>query len=384
MSHLNSLLQQVNFVITKNEELLNQSGGKFNIFKVLGVNHYENTHSSILAEFLNPKGSHGMEHIFLESFSKSLGIKFNIPNFNFSRAIVKKEYPTLNGRIDILIEDNQNNGIIIENKIYASDQFEQLIRYDKFAKKYNNNFQIFYLTLFGDEASNQSGGGIEYSTLSYSETIINWLDRCVELAVRKPIVRETIIQYINHLRGLTNQEMDTSNQKEVIDILQNFQNLKAAKSIFQNYNETYNYLAQKHFIPKMKSFIESLDLDFTYEYSQEPFIRFYITSSSWDGKYWISFTIEGNKCHYGLCNNRKINFRVSEINRIKIHKNLNDLGVTNRKQSDWWPFYEQFENLSIETWEQDIVNSNNYIELCQLRIMNILKAIEYLDLSLED
>lgn len=73
MQHINKLLQQISFVINKNDQLLNQSGGKFNMFKILGVNHYENKHSAIIAEFLNPNGSHGMSSKFLESFIQTLG-----------------------------------------------------------------------------------------------------------------------------------------------------------------------------------------------------------------------------------------------------------------------------------------------------------------------
>ena len=61
MERIKSLLNQVAIVPKKNAEILNASGSRFNIFSVCGVNHYENTHSAIIAEFLNPKGTHGLK-----------------------------------------------------------------------------------------------------------------------------------------------------------------------------------------------------------------------------------------------------------------------------------------------------------------------------------
>ena len=137
----------------KNEEILDATGGRFNMFKICGVNHIEPTHSAIIAEFLNPNGTHGLKSKLLECFIEMLGDKFNIKDFNSSRASVETEHYTGDGRIDILIEDNQHKAIIIENEIYAPDQSEQLKRYDRYAQQqYKNGYQILYLTLDGQEA----------------------------------------------------------------------------------------------------------------------------------------------------------------------------------------------------------------------------------------
>ena len=60
---------------------LTSKGEKFNIFRVCGVDHYETTHSAILAEFLNPKGGHGKEtkylHLFLNML-KEKGLPFPV------------------------------------------------------------------------------------------------------------------------------------------------------------------------------------------------------------------------------------------------------------------------------------------------------------------
>ncbi len=235
-----NLLENVNLIKKKYDEILDATGGRFNIFRSCGVNHYENTHSAILAEFLKTDGTHGLKSRLLESFIENLDEDFNIQNFNFDNSRVYKEYCIPEkGRIDILIEDNQNKAIIIENKIYAGDQWEQLKRYERFAiNKYGeDNFQILYLSLYGKDASEQSSKDVLYFPISYETTIINWLEKCVAIASRFPMVRETIIQYINHLKELTNQSIYNDMRQEIKNIIfKNEDNLQIAKEIVETLN----------------------------------------------------------------------------------------------------------------------------------------------------
>ncbi|MEE1898676.1 PD-(D/E)XK nuclease family protein [Flavobacterium rakeshii] len=350
------------------------------MFRICGVNHYENTHSAILAELLDPNGTHGLKHILLESFIGNLGEYFTIEKFNSKTARVKIEHSSEEGRVDILIDDNENRAIIIENKIYAKDQPEQLIRYDRFAQMYENGYQLLYLTLFGNDASEQSSQNVCYLAISYNEHIINWLEKCLSIASRSLIVRETIIQYINHLKQLTNQDMDIKNKEEITEVLSKIENLRAAQAIYQNYSATYNCLAEKYFNPKMEEFISQQGLFYHYESSEERYIKFHITSPKWQGKYWIGFTFESNRCHYGLCNNFN-EFRLSDENRIKLHENLNNLSVFSRKESNWWPFYASIPNLTIDNWEHDIIKSDNFLNDCINKIKKLLKALESIDIS---
>ncbi|MDF9833080.1 hypothetical protein M2103_001297 [Ereboglobus sp. PH5-5] len=227
IQRIRHLLEQVSLLNKKNNDILDATGGRFNMFRVCGVNHYEKTHSAIIAEFLDPCGSHGLKTKFLECFVDMMGAK----NFNCKNARVYTEYVTSEGQLDVLIEeDGQKSALIIENKIYADDQQEQLKRYESFAKnRYGaKNYKMFYLTLFGHDASDQSGKGVNYTSISYEKIIIEWLEKCIGFSVRHPLVRETIIQYINHLKQLTNQDMDTENQKEISDnVIKSEENLNA-------------------------------------------------------------------------------------------------------------------------------------------------------------
>lgn len=219
MERIKNLLNQVKINSEKNTEILDATGARFNIFKVCGVNHYENTHSAIIAEFLNPNGTHGLNSKLLKEFIELFAEESFKNSFSLEKAKVFTEYSTLYGRIDILIEDsNQSNAIIIENKLYATDQYEQLNRYNTYAQKYKS-YQIFYLTLSGNEASEHSGKDVNYICLSYEKDIVEWLEKSVAIAVHFPMVRETINQYVNHLKTLTNQDMDTKNKEELVKMI---------------------------------------------------------------------------------------------------------------------------------------------------------------------
>ncbi len=381
MDRINNLLNQVSIIGKKNTEILDATGGRFNMFRICGVNHYENTHSAILTEFLNPKGTHGLKSKLLECFIKTLGENFTINGFNCENARIYTEYSTSEGRIDILIEDEKRKkAIIVENKIYANDQLDQLKRYDRYAEKtyQKGNYQILYLTLDGKEATEQSGEGVSYLTISYEENIINWLEKCVAIASRFPIVRETIIQYINHLKELTHQDMNNKNKEEITEVLSKIENLKAAKIIYQNYSATFDAIIKKHFNPKMEEFATQEGLKYHYEESEECFVKFYITNPLWQGKCWIGFRLGRYKYYYGLCNNPD-KYKISTENRKKIHEELYKAGVFSFLENEWWPFYKYIPNLTLDNWEHDIINSDNFLNDCidkTKKILEVMKTIE--------
>lgn len=379
MKELQNLLQQVATITQKNSEILNATAGRFNMFRICGVNHYENTHSSIIAELLNPKGTHSLKSELLEAFLSLIDKDFVPTDFNPSNATVYTEYTTDKGRIDILIKDTNKNALIIENKIYAADQYEQLKRYEQFAKKEFKAYQIYYLTLLGNEASLQSGEGVNYLTISYADTIIRWLDKCIALVARLPLVRETLIQYSNHLKILTNQDMNTKNQEEIVKTLADFGNLETVQNVFLNYPKIFDYLAKKHFNPKMEEFAKQNGLVYHYERvtkNYDSYIGFYLTKELWKGKIAISFDFEEGSYYYGVYNDPE-EYQLSQENKALLHQQLREKGIPVR-ETDWYPFYEDIENLTITSWENDIVKSNAFFESCKLKIETLLEALEKL------
>jgi hypothetical protein len=378
MEQIKNLLNQVAIISRKNAEILDATGGRFNIFRVCGVNHYENIHSAIIAEFLNPTGTHGLKSKLLKCFIETLGDDFKIHDFNCEKARVRTECSTEDGRIDILIEDDKDKAIIIENKIYANDQPEQLKRYDRYAaKKYKNGYQILYLTLYGDNASEQSSEGVsDYLPISYKENIINWLEKCAAIVFRYPIVRETIIQYINHLKQLTNQDMDTKNKEEIVEIISKPENIRTAQAIYLNYTAIFDDIIKKHFSPEMEKFARQKGLEYHHEKSVESAVRFDIKNPCWQEKCWIEFAFDSSRgYHYGLCNNPK-RYKMSDENSKKIHDKLNG----EKTDSDWWAFLSGITNLTIDDWVNNIINSDNFLNDCKEKIEKLLAAMEGIEL----
>ncbi len=239
------LLSRSGTISKHNKELSRLSGADFNVFKIVKVISDEVRHSAFLAELLNPKGSHGQEDVFLRLFVEKFGIK----DFQCQTAVANVEQhigvvtDTNGGRIDILIDDKNGNHIIIENKIYANDQDNQLIRYYNFSKQ-----NLFYLTLHGDDASDRSSSnsnfevtlkcGEDYKLLSYKVDILEWLEQCQKEAVSMPLLREGIAHYINLIKYLTGESINKAMQQEIVNLLtESSANLASAREIVNNYNE---------------------------------------------------------------------------------------------------------------------------------------------------
>ena len=242
--------------LLKKEESL-QRGERFNMFEILGVAHYELMHSKIIASLLDPDGSHGQCDTFLKLFISVIG---NVIDLDTKTAVVEIEAPTEDGRIDILITDNEKKTIIIENKLYASDQPEQLIRYNRFAKNNRRSHCIYYLTLFGSEASENSAKDVEYYPISYAKDIIFWIELCIKEFASKPLIRETLIQYLNHLRVLTNQDMDTQNVEHLLKLMAD--NADAVAAICNNQDKYKQFVYESYVKPAFEAFSKKNDLEF--------------------------------------------------------------------------------------------------------------------------
>jgi hypothetical protein len=275
---LQNLLNSVAEINKKYEEMARISGENFNIFKVLNVHSREvRTHSAFLAELLNRNGTHGMGAVFLELFISYFKAKnsegnseFNtrISKFNPQTSEAKVEFHTgfINkegtegGRIDIIVIDKSNNEIIIENKIYAGDQNNQLLRY----YNHNPNAPIFYLTLDGKKPSPESKGdlkeNVEFISISYKKEILEWLEVCKKEALNHPILRETINQYIFLIKQLTNQTTNNKMSDEIVNYILNNGHIENAFEIDKNIKIIKLKIMDK-FYDSMRNLAKQLSLD---------------------------------------------------------------------------------------------------------------------------
>ena len=281
MNDIINILNQVRIVSRKIKEQRKEKferGENYNIFYDLGFMSDEvHLHSMFLANLLNPKGSHGQRGKFLEAFLKMLqksfpaisadNLELNMTNASVEvEKYIGRQTDSEGGRIDIYLTDGKHS-IIIENKIYAGDQHHQMLRYWNYGMSQKGDdteksFVLIYLTLDGCSPSKDSLGEDlkenDIVCLSYKGDIRGWLDRCVELASRTPLVRETINQYISTIDILTNNVMEDN--KELLDILSKEENLDAVYDIANNKNIVVNRIINEVFIPKLRDLAESKGL----------------------------------------------------------------------------------------------------------------------------
>lgn len=241
-----------------------EQGELFNIFNILKLQSNEvRLHSALIAELLCPNGSHGASSLFLKAFLKVIGededfIKAPVAEKITERYIGKKT-KTEGGIIDIIIEDG-NHAIIIENKIYAPDQENQLLRYYNYGKRrFPNGFKLLYLTLHGDDASDYSLGGedIQPQNISYANEIIDWLGQCYELAKDRDNAKTIINQYNELVKELTGKDMDKQYIERLKEIILDDDNQKAVGEILKMQDELMDEIIERNIWQPLKEYAES-------------------------------------------------------------------------------------------------------------------------------
>ena len=320
MNDIINILNQVRIVSRKIKEQRKEKferGENYNIFNDLGFMSDEvHLHSMFLANLLNPKGSHGQRGKFLEAFLKMLQKSFpaiSADNLELDTAIasvgvekyIGRQTDSEGGRIDIYLTDGKHS-IIIENKIYAGDQYHQMLRYWNYGLSQKGNdteksFVLIYLTLDGCSPSKESLGEDlkenDIVCLSYKSDIRGWLDRCVELASRTPLVRETINQYISTIDILTNNVMEDN--KELFDILSKEENLDAVFDIIDSKENLINHIINDEFIPKLKALAEGKGLEICGNYKRNWMAERY-SGAHFRNKDWKYFDLAFQFDHEGL------------------------------------------------------------------------------------
>lgn len=262
MEKLKALLQNVAIIQKKYNDLAEYSGEHYNVFDILGVRSNELSHSLILTNLLDAKGKHGQKDVFLKLFLEQINNRFKeephsyydyLKNFNTSNSTANKEIYVggvnfdlaEGGRVDIVITSGDQN-IIIENKIYAGDQDQQLIRYNNHFK----NHPIIYLTLEGKEPSDGSKGSLvlnkDFICCSYQFDIKEWLEKCIKEMTNKPFIRETLNQYLILIQQLTNQSNNNKMSEEIRNLI-TIENVNLIPVIYQELNNIIEELKQKIF-----------------------------------------------------------------------------------------------------------------------------------------
>jgi hypothetical protein len=198
------------------------------------------THSRFIYELLNPKGRHGQGNIFLKSFAKI------VLSSDVSESAIDPQREDLtaeNKRIDFTLE-TEKNIFGIEMKIDVDDQQNQLFDYNvelkKRAKGKTKGIKLFYLSLDGKEASDDSlKSSIKnsedltkenYKCISFATEILNWINDCIRQSAEKSVLREALIQYKILIEKLTEQDKDMNTETATL-IGKSTENLRTSLAI---------------------------------------------------------------------------------------------------------------------------------------------------------
>ena len=206
------LLEQYSAINARYLEIAKLKAPEFNVFNLLGVTRDEvRTHSSLLGELLNPKGTHGQGCLFVKSFfdkclekePENIAIQQITKNQMWEGCSVSTEFYSPYGRMDIAIR-NPAIGFfcVVENKIDAVEQSTQLKRYKHYMESVEQNYplhSLVFLTKKGSYAT--SASPTEYIRLSYQKDITMWLYNVLPL-VEATSVKEVVLQYIDIVRNL--------------------------------------------------------------------------------------------------------------------------------------------------------------------------------------
>lgn len=208
-------LRKINDIKAQNEQKKIRGFNDYNIFSTLHKDSDEvNLHSRFIHSLLDPSGKHNQGTIFLDLFMRSCSLdefKIDINNTKVTRE---------DHNIDILISDEVNSKyIIIENKIYAEDQKEQIQNYIKYIYDELDekaDIYVLYLTLYGEKPSSASLGKfklddnylkngkqqVKFKSISYKNDILKWLNEC-RVEMQNLLKFDLIIsQYIDVIKSL--------------------------------------------------------------------------------------------------------------------------------------------------------------------------------------
>lgn len=243
-NEINALSKAVEITLLNSTERLKARKGRFNLFTTLLKSHDETRlHSRFIHFLLNPDESHDCGDLFLKAFAEAISDNKDLSCVN---SIIEKEFkygrteqPTNERRyIDIFLEF-KGGRIAIENKVWASEQSEQIQHYSEFISSSNDENLLLYLTLDGKKS--QTDNGTSYSPISYKEHILKWLDLCLSRTYEFVNLNIALQQYrtvVRELLGRNHYMEDVKSIKEQIQkcpsFIENFEIIHQSVVVLHN------------------------------------------------------------------------------------------------------------------------------------------------------
>lgn len=390
-----SILSQVAEIVQLDKKQKERRGTPFNIFQLLNLTEKETKHSAFIAELLNPKGSHGLGDTFLRAFIDTLDC-LKEWDFDPSAAYVQTEKRvgylnkscTQGGNIDIWVKSH-DKAIIIENKINATDRENQLFRYRNYAEKqFSKNklsdYRLIYLTLYGDEASDNSTfgklkEGEDYHAISYSSEILEWLKTCATKTFHDTAVSNAIAQYTDTVKKLTHQDMSAENIDKMVEIMARPENVEAVTLIGKHIGDWEYKIVEKYLISKLQEWANHNNLQFAEEILLNPGKKrngFYFYRKEWtNSAIWIYTESKKWKDFY---------IYISSINGKSL-RGLYDKPKLFRNKGNMyspygWEFLDKYRNWTYETMVD--IAEGKVAEYIIERVKGVLEKIDEIGIEM--
>lgn len=283
---LKTVSTEIQLINTSKRLYAKQLAPNFSVFDYIATN--ETNLSYILADLLNPKGSHHQDDLFLKNF-----IKICLPNLqcqewnsfvdNLTNISVKTEVITNANqsyrRMDIYLTDKDKYGICIENKPYARDQKDQLNDYYQELKNRKHSYKhLVYLSqnLPSDDSVKsedleQWQINNEFSHINYND-LVDWLNAC-KVDCQNVSVLEFINQFIKFIQTQFMGLSDMSEQNAIMSAM-----LESNESIISAIKIANQIpILQKTLIEKLnKQLNEKINQNSNYQLYENKEGRFYI------------------------------------------------------------------------------------------------------------
>lgn len=180
---------------------------EIDLLALAGASRDERLYSWILYSLLVDKENKAIR----EAFSEMVVGLMKSENLQLSSYDVFREWSIPRGFVDLLlISEDKKKVVVIENKIDAGDQKDQLSRYYDFFEQNGYSTYLVYLSPFGHEPSEFSISAEKlnclkekrrFTCLSYKEDIILWLNRILKFENRDNI-KSVIVQFIITIKGM--------------------------------------------------------------------------------------------------------------------------------------------------------------------------------------
>lgn len=360
---LKTVSTEIQLINTSKRLYAKQLAPEFSVFNYIATN--ETNLSYILADLLDPKGSHQQDDLFLKNF-----VKICLPNLqcqewngflnNLANIRVKTEVITNANqsyrRMDIYLTNGKKYGICIENKPYARDQKDQLSDYYQELSKKHSYKQLVYLSqnLPSDDSVKSADLeqwqiNNEFSHIRYND-LVDWLNAC-KADCQNASVLEFINQFIKFIQKQFMGLSDMTEQDSIINaMLESNRSIVSAIKIASQVSKLQEILIEK----LNEQLTEKINQNPNYQlYQNKPvsldekkYSGFYVKAK--DYNLYIAFEFEDKNYNYLIMGYKSLDDNIIKGNDIfdKVSKDIVD-SLPNKKiktSEIWfgWYWFEEF------------------------------------------